>query len=62
MQTFDSGVIVLKSSSITEEEYRNKIVYLVEAFQKISADQLAKVLYILWDDLKGQSNLFILHD
>jgi hypothetical protein len=46
MQTFDSGVIVLKSSNITEEEYRNKIIYLVEAFQKISADQLAKVLYI----------------
>jgi len=44
MQTFDSGVIVLKSSNITEEEYRNKIIYLVEAFQKISADQLAKEL------------------
>jgi len=34
MQTFDSGVIVLKSSNITEEEYRNKIIYLVEAFQR----------------------------
>jgi len=44
MQTFDSGVIVLKSSNITEEEYLKKIVYLVEAFDKLTADQLAKEL------------------
>eukprot|EP00088_Acartia_fossae_P071478 TRINITY_DN9811_c0_g1_i1.p1 TRINITY_DN9811_c0_g1~~TRINITY_DN9811_c0_g1_i1.p1 ORF type:complete len:364 (+),score=76.27 TRINITY_DN9811_c0_g1_i1:99-1190(+) len=44
VQTFDSGVIVLKSSNITEEEYIEKIVYLTEAFEKISADQLAKEL------------------
>jgi len=44
VQTFDSGVIVLKSSNITEEEYMKKIVYLVDAFEKITADQLAKEL------------------
>merc|ERR1719427_1978482 len=37
VETFDTGVIVLKSSNISDEEYNKKIVYLVEAYDKASA-------------------------
>jgi len=46
LQTFPSGVMVLRSSNQTEEELLQKIVYLVEAFQQLTAEQLAKELKI----------------
>jgi len=44
VEKFDTGVIILKSSNISDDEYNKKIVYLVEAFDKTSADLLAKEL------------------
>jgi len=46
LHTFPSGVMVLKSSNLSEEDLLQKIVYFVEAFQKISTEQLAKELKI----------------
>ena len=40
---FTKAKVILKNDSIFQEEYLKKIVYLVEAFDKLTADQLAKV-------------------
>jgi len=46
LQTFPSGVMVLRSNNMTEEELLEKIIYLVDAFTKITADQIAKEMSI----------------
>ncbi|XP_023345754.1 vacuolar protein-sorting-associated protein 36-like [Eurytemora carolleeae] len=46
LKTFPSGVMVLKSSNQSEKELLERIVYLVEAFNKISPDILARELKI----------------
>ncbi len=40
---FTKANMILQNVSIFQEEYLKKIVYLVEAFDKLTADQLAKV-------------------